>query len=623
MSGAADQILRWLLDASATTCALLGVVCLCLLLVKRPVWRRKVATAGLAGSVLLALFHMTPWMERFSLGWYDMQQPRTLPWLDDMAGGAWKQRASVSAAHPEASARPLAPASAWPKAVWQAVHEHAPRGAIVAYLLLGGAIGVRTLLGWMWLRHLRGQSRPAPERVRTILGELAEKGPLPEVRVSAGVDRPMIFGWRRPIILLPASLVRDVAGEDLRAVLAHELAHLRGGDLLRTWVVVPCVVLYYPLPPLWFVLRCLRLSQEQVADQAATNVMESPLAYADLLLKLAKRRARGDSALAMGAWRSPSETLLRVQSLLCWPLRAESAKARRVATAAAAGLLMLSAPLGMLTLADTSEAARTRAAELRGVRYLLGKQESSGGWLTMYGPAPTALAARSLLQAGVPLDHPAIHHAREYLNGCQQADGGFYTSANPAYQTAVVLSFYAAMPDVDAKVRLARGQAFLKGLAKPAAAPGSWYGGGRPNNEPMVDVQGGAERAQEAILETYGRLSYANWKSLAYAQLAPSDPRVVMATRWLKDHWTVERHPGTNGPEGHFYFLMAASRTLQATDAASGGQRTAQWRRQVQEWLLSAQDRDGSWINHQSPQWLENQPELVTAYALLALQAAR
>jgi len=347
------------------------------------------------------------------------------------------------------------------------------------------------------------------------------------------------------------------------------------------------------------------------------------LTYAEILLRLAQSAThRQPPGLVLAAWRQPSETYLRVRHLLTLRHLTESRAVRALALLGVALLLSASTALGMLTFSDTSTAAQARAAELRGVAFLLARQEPSGGWLTATGPAPTALATRALLQAGVPLDHPAILRARRYLASCQQEDGGFYSDMSPAYQTAVVLSLYAGLDDADARARVARGREFLRVLEAPADPTPA------PNWTPANYAGGAAsERSADCILETYGRLSYANWKSLAYAELRPADPRVQQSRRWLQRNWTLQNHPGTGSADGQYYFLMAATRTLAAARGsaapAGGGGKAAHWADDAQAWLTRVQNPDGSWVNARSGQWMENRPELVTAYALLALQAAR
>ena len=45
------------------------------------------------------------------------------------------------------------------------------------------------------------------------------------------------------------------------------------------------------------------------------------------------------------------------------------------------------------------------------------------------------------------------------------------------------------------------------------------------------------------------------------------------------------------------------------------------WRRELLDKLAELQRPDGSWVNP-ADRWMEGRPELTTAYAMLALQAA-
>ena len=54
-----------------------------------------------------------------------------------------------------------------------------------------------------------------------------------DVRCSTRATVPMVLGWRQPLILLPAGTVSRLTPSQLRAVLAHELAHVRRGDSCR------------------------------------------------------------------------------------------------------------------------------------------------------------------------------------------------------------------------------------------------------------------------------------------------------------------------------------------------------------------------------------------------------
>jgi hypothetical protein len=124
-------------------------------------------------------------------------------------------------------------------------------------------------------------------------------------------------------------------------------------------------------------------------------------------------------------------------------------------------------------------------------------------------------------------------------------------------------------------------------------------------------------------LRSYGSMTYAGLKSLLYAGLSPDDPRVKAARGWIALHWGFDANPGL-GTQGLFYYRHAMARAL-----AVNGERTItdargtvhDWRNELIDALVAAQRPDGSWVNA-TTRWQEDQPALVTCYALLALEEA-
>jgi squalene-hopene/tetraprenyl-beta-curcumene cyclase len=124
-------------------------------------------------------------------------------------------------------------------------------------------------------------------------------------------------------------------------------------------------------------------------------------------------------------------------------------------------------------------------------------------------------------------------------------------------------------------------------------------------------------------LRSYGSMTYAGLKSLLYAGLSPDDPRVKAARGWIALHWGFDANPGL-GTQGLFYYRHAMARALAVNGVrtivdAQG--KTHDWRAELIEALLASQRPDGSWVNA-TTRWQEDKPELVTCYALLALEEA-
>jgi squalene-hopene/tetraprenyl-beta-curcumene cyclase len=125
-------------------------------------------------------------------------------------------------------------------------------------------------------------------------------------------------------------------------------------------------------------------------------------------------------------------------------------------------------------------------------------------------------------------------------------------------------------------------------------------------------------------LRSYGSMTYAGLKSMIYAGVSRDDPRVKAAYEWIRRHYTVDENPGM-GPQGLYYYYHTFAKALDTIGdeklVDADGQ-SHDWRAELVQKLISTQKDDGSWINN-NPRWLEGDPNLVTAYSLLALSYCR
>lgn len=128
-------------------------------------------------------------------------------------------------------------------------------------------------------------------------------------------------------------------------------------------------------------------------------------------------------------------------------------------------------------------------------------------------------------------------------------------------------------------------------------------------------------------LRTYGSITYAGFKSYLYADLGRDDPRVKAAMDWITRNYTLEHNPGMPeavNKQGLYYYYMVFGRALRAYGqpiiTTADGQST-QWANDLIDALAKRQQDDGSWSND-ADRWMEGDPNLVTAYSLLALTNA-
>lgn len=135
-----------------------------------------------------------------------------------------------------------------------------------------------------------------------------------------------------------------------------------------------------------------------------------------------------------------------------------------------------------------------------------------------------------------------------------------------------------------------------------------------------------ADKQEEIVagMRSNGSMTYSGLKSMIYAGLTPDDPRVKAAVEWIGKNYALDSNPGL-GDAGLYYYYHTFATALAATGldtiADSQGQ-THDWRAELVAALAERQNPDGSWTNA-NQRWFENDANLATSFALLALSYCR
>jgi len=129
-----------------------------------------------------------------------------------------------------------------------------------------------------------------------------------------------------------------------------------------------------------------------------------------------------------------------------------------------------------------------------------------------------------------------------------------------------------------------------------------------------------SKRTAAGGLRSEGGMTYAGLKSFLYAGVSKEDPRVKAAVLWVKRNYTLENNPGM-GKAGLFYYYHTFAKAMAALgqdnfEDAKGVKHP--WRLELFQKLKATQNADGSWTNSDRA-FLENTPELATAFAVLSL----
>jgi len=205
-------------------------------------------------------------------------------------------------------------------ALWIAEHSSLLLPFMDGVWLLGVVVlAVRAAGGWWQLRRLKlSASAVVPAEIGVAFERLRHRYRLSRsvvLRVSDEVISPMVFGVWRTVVLMPLSTVAQLSPEQMEAVLAHELAHVRRWDYLFNLMQTMTECLFFFHPAVWWISRRVREFREVCCDEAAAQTCAEPAIYAAALLQMEEQRLHSPQ-LAMALNGGGGTLLQRVRRVM-------------------------------------------------------------------------------------------------------------------------------------------------------------------------------------------------------------------------------------------------------------------------------------------------------------------
>lgn len=191
-------------------------------------------------------------------------------------------------------------------------------------MLWAAGVGLLSLrfAGSIWyLQRLRSKAVFVTGRWAGKVAVMAEQSGIRRVvrlAESAIVRTPMMIGHLKPLILVPAGMLAAIPAEQVEAILAHELGHIRRNDFLVNLLQSAAEILYFFHPGIWWISSIVRRERELCCDDVATGQGCSPVTLAFALSEVGEWAHSGrEGQLAMAfTGRDEKPLLTRIKRLL-------------------------------------------------------------------------------------------------------------------------------------------------------------------------------------------------------------------------------------------------------------------------------------------------------------------
>lgn len=127
-------------------------------------------------------------------------------------------------------------------------------------------------------------------RIHDILSDLADKASIDKPKIVAAKTSaaPFTVGVAKPVIVLSPGLIESLSDNEMRAVLAHEMAHIARRDYLYHWLMVSLRDVLYFNPLTHLIYRRLNFEKEKACDRLASIFTREPLSLAKGLVRVAE-----------------------------------------------------------------------------------------------------------------------------------------------------------------------------------------------------------------------------------------------------------------------------------------------------------------------------------------------
>jgi beta-lactamase regulating signal transducer with metallopeptidase domain len=107
---------------------------------------------------------------------------------------------------------------------------------------------------------------------------------------SVRITTPGLFGWIRPVVMVPAGMLTNLPLNQVETILLHELYHLKRYDFLVNALQIVLEGLFFYNPAVWLISKTIQAEREHCCDDLVVGHCQTPLLYAKALYQISSRQ---------------------------------------------------------------------------------------------------------------------------------------------------------------------------------------------------------------------------------------------------------------------------------------------------------------------------------------------
>jgi len=130
--------------------------------------------------------------------------------------------------------------------------------------------------------------------------------------LSNSISTPVTFGFFKPVILLPVTLVNQISAQQAETLILHELSHIKVNDYLLNWFLLAAENIFFFNPFVLAFCKKIKLEREKYCDSNVLAFNYPVMLYAETLLQ-AERIKQLMPAFQLAAVNSKKQLLHRIQ----------------------------------------------------------------------------------------------------------------------------------------------------------------------------------------------------------------------------------------------------------------------------------------------------------------------